>query len=376
MFDIDGTALYDPVLRSRAQTKENERGEVNKGGISGGGRKGAPCQRDMKAGETFEFFHAEGPGCIRHIWITTPPGDPSMDRNVILRFYWEGQNTPSIETPLTDFFGVAHGRRAAFSSRFLTMGEGKGLNCYFPMPFAKEARATVTNDSEKQLDMFFYQVDYTIGEAVSDLTPRFHAQFRRVPRTRLHEDYVILDGVKGKGRYLGCVVGLRTLGPCWWGEGEVKIYLDGDTDYPTICGTGSEDYACSAWGLGQFHAPDFGAPYVQNDLVSFYRWHALDPIYFHRDIKVTIQQLGGGFMHEFKAMGEKAEQLIADGIVDLGKPISDEYEFLVFERSDDVCSTAFWYQTLPTQPFPELPDRQTRSAHIEIREGETGKDEG
>jgi hypothetical protein len=324
----------------------------------------------MKPGETFEFFRAEGPGCIRHIWITTPPGDPLMDRNVILRFYWEGQKDPSVEVPLSDFFGVAHGRRAPFSSRFVTMGEGKGLNCYFPMPFAKEGRATVTNESERQLDMFFYQVDYTIGDEVSDETPRFHAQFRRDTRTTLGEDYVILDGVKGKGRFLGCVVGLRSLGPCWWGEGEVKIYLDGDDEYPTICGTGSEDYACSAWGLGQFHAPDFGAPYVRDDLVSLYRWHALDPVYFHEDIRVAIQQLGGGFMKEFKDMGEKAEKLIAEGLVDLGKPISDAHEFLVFERSDDMCSTAFWYQTLPAQPFPEFPGRELRSAHIEKRDSE------
>jgi hypothetical protein len=293
-----------------------------------------------------------------------------MNRNLILRFYWDGQENPSVEAPLTDFFGVGHGRRAPFSSRFLTMAEGRGLNCYFPMPFGSEGRATVTNDSGEELNMFFYQVDYTLGDEVSPETPRFHAQFRRVPRTTLADDYVILDGVKGKGRFLGTVVGLRTLCPFWWGEGELKIYMDGDRDYPTICGTGSEDYVCSAWGLGCFHAPDFGSPFQKEDLISYYRWHALDPIYFHNEVKVTIQQLGGCFLAEAYREREKVEKLIADGLMELERPIADERIFLCFERADDMSSTAFWYQTLPTQPFPAFPDREIRSAHLGKREGE------
>ncbi len=370
MWTIEGTPLYAPTLESRAQTKEDVLGEKGKGGMAGGGRKGAACHAPLKDGETYEFLNVKGPGCVRHIWITTPPGNPQLDRNLILRFYWDGQKIPSVEAPLADFFGVAHGRRAAFSSRFVTMGEGRGLNCYFPMPFAKGGRATVTNDSGQDLPMFFYQVDYTVGDEVNLETPRFHAQFRRMTRTELRKDFVLLDGVRGKGRFLGCVVGLRTLCPYWWGEGEMKMYIDGDKDYPTICGTGSEDYVCSAWGLGQFQAPDFGAPFMKENLVSFYRWHAMDPVYFHKDIRVTLQQLGGCFMGEAKQDQEKVEKLIAEGLMDLGRPISDEKIFLLFERADDVCSTAFWYQTLPTQPFPEFPNRELRSAFIEKREGE------
>lgn len=358
---LGGMPLYDPNIQSRAITAENQTGEKGQGGKALGGRKGLPCNWNLKKDEVYTFAEIDGPGVVRHIWITVQNTGPLKMRNLILRFYWDDQKTPSVEAPLSDFFGVSHGRTAPYESEYITMPEGKGFNCYFPMPFAKKAKLTVCNETGEDAGMFFYQVDYTIGDQVTKDTPLFHTQFRRVLNTKLTEDYVILDGVKGKGRFLGVNIGLvdRFAGKgVWWGEGEVKMYIDGDTDYPTICGTGSEDYAGSGWGLGRFHAREMGAPLIDGKYISYYRFHARDPIYFSRDIKVTIQQIGNDGKGEPADPNGPLAELIAKGEYRKDHPGGN------FERVDDMCSTAYWYQTLPTQPFPAFPDKELRSADI------------
>lgn len=361
--ELDGTPLYSPTLESRAITAENQSGEKGKGGQAGGGRKGAPCLWNLEKDQVYTFAEMEGPGAIRHIWITVGDRTPRNLRNLILRFYWDDQETPSVEAPLGDFFGVSHGRTMPYESAFITMPEGKGFNSYFLMPFGKKAKLTVCNETGKDAGMFFYQVDYTIGDPVTDETPRFHAQFRRVPDTTMAEDYVILDGVKGKGRFLGASVGIvdrfADVGGIWWGEGEVKMYLDGDTEFPTICGTGSEDYAGSGWGLGQFHAAEMGAPLIDGKYISYYRFHVRDPVYFSEDIKVTVQQLGNDGSFEPADPEGKLAKHIKKGWYRKDRKGGN------FERVDDVCSTAYWYQTLPTQPFPEFPDRELRMHDLE-----------
>jgi hypothetical protein len=204
------------------------------------------------------------------------------------------------------------------------------------MPFGSHAKITVENDSGEDSGMFFFQIDYELRPSLPANTGRFHAQFRRQNPTVLKEDYVIVDNVRGPGVYVGTVIGVRALGPHWWGEGEVKMYMDGDTDYPTICGTGAEDYFCAAWGMNLYQTPYHGCTVnVKNDfykevLTSMYRWHVLDPIRFRKSLKVTIQQIGYA------------------------------PDVNLFERSDDWCSTAFWYQAEPHNPFPALPDREAR----------------
>jgi hypothetical protein len=353
---------------SRSISHENRTGAKGAGGQAGKGRKGSAALGPFAKDEVFTMAEIEGPGCIRHIWITTPPGDPEADRNIILRFYWDGQETPSVEAPLGDFFGMAHGRRRHFESELTCMPEGRGLSCFYPMPFARGARLTAHNDSGRELPCLFYQVDYTVGDPAPEAY--FHAQFRRQNPTELKQDYVILDGVEGAGRFLGCVIGIRTLDRYWWGEGEAKFYIDGDSDFPTICGTGSEDYACSAWGIGQHYTRYHGCPlYVHGPdddldaLISYYRWHVLDPIYFRRDIRVTMQQMGGSRVVDILPRVESGE-------IEVPFPIGEGAAFTLFERVDDYSSTAFWYQTLPTRPFPTLPDRAVRSAHLELREAE------
>lgn len=361
-FQLEGTALYSPTLKSRAITAENPTGAPGAGGKELDGRKGLPCLWKLKKDMVYTFADIEGPGAIRHIWITVQNRGPKKMRNLILRFYWDDQETPSVEAPLTDFFGVSHGTTAPFESAMVTIPEGKGFNSYFLMPFAKRARLTVCNETGEPAGMFFYQVDYTLGDVVTPDTPYFHAQFRRVPHTTLKQDYVILDGVKGKGRYLGVNLGIvdRFAGKdVWWGEGEVKMYIDGDDQWPTICGTGSEDYAGSGWGLGSFNHLYMGAPIIKDQFISFYRFHIKDPVYFSRDIRVTIQQLGGDGSEEPADPDGRLGEFIKQGYY------LKEHKGGMFERVDDVCSTAYWYQTLPTQPFPKFPDRELRTLGLE-----------
>ena len=360
---LSGTPLCSSTLKSRAITAENKSGRKGRGGKERDGRKGMPCLRQFKKDQVYTFANIKGPGMIRHIWITVPNTGPLKMRNLILRFYWDNQKTPSVEVPLSDFFGVCHGRTVPYESAFITMPEGKGFNCYFPMPFAKRAKLTISNETGEDAGMFFYQVDYTVGDAIDEECPYFHAQFRRDLNTKMKKDYVILDGVKGKGRYLGANIGLvdrfAGKGGVWWGEGEVKMYIDGDGKYPTICGTGAEDYIGSGWGLREFYAQEMGAPFIKDRYISCYRFHVRDPIYFNKDIKVTIQQIGNdhipgsadpkGPLGEFIKRGEYKK----------------EHRSGQFERVDDMCSTAYWYQTLPTQPFGTFPDRVLRSADIE-----------
>jgi hypothetical protein len=324
---------------SRAITWENRSGEPGAGGKERDGRKGSPCIRDLKNGETATLMDVQGCGVVRHIWITINDRSPEALRNMILRMYWDKSAVPSVEVPLGDFFGTAFGRAVESQNAYTTMTLGKGFNCYFPMPFATGARVTIQNDlpGNKPMQMVFFQIDYELHDGLPASVGRFHAQFRRQNPTVLTQDYVLLDRVQGPGFFAGCVVGIRPLGPDWWGEGEMKFYMDGDTQYPTICGTGTEDYFCAAWGMGLYQTPYHGCTLLLNakegGLASMYRFHAKDPVYFRKTLKVSIQQIG------YRKQG-------------------------LFERSDDWCSVAYWYQLKPTTHMPTLPDRAARTADL------------
>lgn len=347
-------------LQSRAATAENKNGQPGCGGKARNGRKGSPCIEHFMPGSQAVLMESEGPGMIRHIWITIPPEHPEHLRGLILRMYWDGQNTPSVEVPIGDFFGVSHGMQTPFVTRYLSMQDGKGFNCNFPMPFIKKAKITVENESDSEIELLFYQIDYTLGDELDEDTGYFHAQFRRQNPCPLGSDYTILDGVKGQGKYVGTILGIRN---CfeghfdeWWGEGEVKFYIDDDRQWPTICGTGTEDYIGSGWGTDQTITPDKGAPVIDDEkgYYSLFRLHIDDPVYFQKGLKVTIQQLGAG--HEALARdfyGEKGNYYHAVGT-------KEEDGICIFERSDDYSSVAMWYQKLPTAPFPPLPSQVER----------------
>lgn len=347
-------------LQSRAANGENQRGEKGQGGMARGGRKGCPSISPMRAGKTYTLLDAQGSGMVRHIWCTFPPGDPKILRNLILRMYWDGQAQPSVEVPLGDFFGLPHGAARDLQSEYLQVHGGTAYNCWIPMPFRTGARITVENDSGMDVQHLFYQVDYTLGDEIPDSACYFHAQFRRQNPCPMHEDYEILR-TSGRGVYLGTVLGVRSLyTESWWGEGEMKFYLDGDKDYPTICGTGTEDYIGFAWGMTERCTPQAGCPLCDDERgrYAIYRFHGRDPIYFAKELRLTVQQIGCGSRTAAKAaFGKDADIYSAWGE-------AEDAETCYYERSDDYCSTAYWYQTLPSPAFPELPDRAARSADL------------
>lgn len=341
-------------IESRSASFENPRGERGKAGSAasylGPGRKGA-AWKGIEAGETVVLAEADGPGMIRHIWMTLDL-QPKFLRGCVIRAYWDGCDLPSVECPIGDFFGIAHGRTNHFFNAVQSMQEGSGLNCYFQMPFAKSMKLTFANESDENLGSLYYSVDYTLGDAFADDSMYFHCAFRRQNPTEMGRDFAILPGRTGNGRFLGCVIGVRTRSPQWWGEGEFKVYLDGDKDLPTICGTGTEDYLGSAWGVGEHFALYAGCPYIAVDshahwqsLVSFYRFHIADPIYFSRGIRVEMQQMGGGW--------------IPDGTINL------------YERSDDWSAAAFWYQA-DLKPLPPMPEYAERVKDTDKRPFEEG----
>jgi hypothetical protein len=303
MFDPTDLTRVPQQIDSRAVTFENPTGARGAGGRAANGRKGAPSRR-IEPGERVVLADLEGPGTIRHLWMTVPPAPPEQMRALVIEVFYDELDAPSISVPFLDFFGVAQGRPVPMASALAAVQEGRGYNSFLPVPFGQRIRVEVLNAAGRAT-ILYYQIDYTLEAHARDVG-RLHATFRRENPTTLRRDFVILDGLAGPGRFLGCVVGIRPLDPgSWYGEGELKIFRDGDTELPTICGTGLEDYVGSAWGMGA-HAslyagapldvrPPDAAPHAIPDFVGFYRWHVLDPVCFERELRVTIQQIGYDF---------------------------------------------------------------------------------
>ncbi len=333
-----GRLPYLTDAETYAITAENPSGEKGKGGTSssnlGAARKGKPSIK-LPPGQTVVLADIQGAGSIKHIWITAPPpgrpykAGPNLWRDVVIRMYWDGSKTPCVEAPLGDFFGLGQGASVPLVSVMVSVSEGRGLNCYWPMPFGKSARIEVENQGPSDFgELFFYQIDFERYKKLDKNAARFHAQWRRENPTTLTKDYTILEAL-GRGHYVGTMLSLVPLSGDWWGEGEMKFFIDGDQDRPTIAGTGTEDYFGSAWGIGEFNTPYHGAPLEEKGRVSLYRWHVQDPVRFRKDLRVSIQNIG------YRTGG-------------------------LFERSDDMCSTAYWYQTEPHKPFPGLPNVESR----------------
>ncbi len=345
-------------LDSRAATAENPTADVGAGGMEKNGLKGNPAIKDLKKGETAILLDKSGPGMIRHIWCTVKPSRPADIRNIIIRMYWENSEVPSVEVPLSDFFGIAHGAKAMMSSQLITVQPELGYNSYIPMPFKKHALITITNESDTDLDWFFYQVDFTLGDKISAKDGRFHAAFSRENPTTLGKDFTILETEGARGVYLGSVIGVRPLTDGWGGEGEVKIFIDDDKAYPTICGTGMEDYIGAAWGLKAHSTRTQGAPLVEKDFLSLYRFHIDDPVYFRKRIKITVQQMG--LIGKEAALKKYGDSLIYRN---MEHPRRDSSQ-VFYLRSDDVCAVAYWYQYPLIGKRKPLPGKASRSDHL------------
>jgi hypothetical protein len=345
-------------LKSRAASAENMQAEPGAGGRAGNGMKGAPALKNFRAGACAALLETRGPGLIRHIWMTSHDRSPAVMRNLILRMYWEDAEPPSVEVPLGDFFGVCHGAAVPMYSDLVAMQEGRGFNCWIPMPFEKAARITLTNESGRDIDWLFYQIDFTLGDNIGRDDGRLHAMFRRENPCPPGRDFTILETRGGRGRYLGAVFGVRPIRAGWWGEGEIKMFIDNDNEYPTICGTGTEDYIGSAWGLSPHCTRYQGCPLHTAAHTSLYRFHVPDPVYFQDRIRVTLQQMGADLRRNLEA--EYGENLIFQPKNHPRRPQDDGF----YLRSDDWCATAFWYQ-YPLAPRQDVfPDAALRSADL------------
>jgi hypothetical protein len=381
--DVLHPALIDPRLDSRAVTFENPTGARGAGGSAHGGRKGAPSRR-LRAGERVVLADVAGRGVIRHVWMTFLPAPPEVMRSLVLEVFYGDATEPSVSVPALDFFGLPHGRPVPFASALLAANEGRGFNAYLPMPFRDGVRVEVHNAGSRGTVLYF-QLDYTLEPDVPEELGFVHVTFRRENPTTLRRDFTIVDGLAGPGRFLGCNVGVRVLDRGdWYGEGEVKIYRDGDDALPTICGTGLEDYVGSAWGMGAHDAPYGGAPLVtvppaghaptaggaNPDFVGFYRWHLPDPVMFERDLRVTIQQIGAKFFlpgqEEEMADYERTNPVAGEGWM---RDIPGLMAWGIAERVDDYCATAYVYCTRP-QPVPRV-DVAAAVADIERKPYET-----
>lgn len=287
----------------------------------------------IAGGEVFTIAEMDGPGAIQHIWMT-PTGNW---RSTIIRIYWDGETTPSVEAPVGDFFCMGWGQYAPLSSLAVCVNPGSAFNCYWTMPFRKSCKITTENILDEEMTLY-YQIDYTLTDVPEDAA-YFHAQFRRT-NPNLTSDYTMIDGIKGKGHYVGTYMAWGVNNNGWWGEGEIKFFMDGDSKFPTICGTGTEDYFCGSYnfdrngkynefctpyaGLHQVIRPD--GLYTSQQRFGLYRWHIADPIRFEKELRITIQDLG------WKSGGRYLPQ------------------------KSDIASVVFWYQTEPHNPFPKFPD--------------------
>ena len=336
------------AAETRSISPENLTGEKGRGGMATEGT-GKNAARDLgqkwkvspsvriAAGQTFTLADIKGSGAVQHIWMT-PTGNWRFS---ILRFYWDGEESPSIEVPVGDFFAMAWGKYAQINSLAVAVNPGSAFNCYWVMPFRKSCRITMENIDVNPMTVY-YQVTYALTEVPSDAAC-LHAQFRRSNPLAERQDYVLLDGVRGRGHYVGTYVGWGVHNNGWWGEGEIKFFLDGDSEFPTVCGTGTEDYFCGSYNFEnqetkryqEFSGPYTGLPqvirpdglYQSQQRFGLYRWHIMDPIRFQKDLRVTIQALG------WRSGGR------------------------YLPLRDDICSTSFWYQAEPHAAFPKLPSK-------------------
>jgi hypothetical protein len=347
-------------VETRWYSFENPIGARGKGAMTQEGRKGAPS-KVIAPGETVTLAEVEGPGVVRRIWLTVP-GQVDTLRGWVVRMYWDGQDWPSVEAPLQDFFGLPFARQTAFESALFSNPEGRSFNCFVPMPFRRHARLTIANESPKEA-VLFYDVDVTVGDALAEDVGYFHARYRRENPTRPRQDFEVLPRIEGRGRYLGANVGVRATQhrrPAWFGEGELKVYVDGDREWPTLAGTGTEDLVGSAWGLGRFDHLYQGAPLTdeKDGVWGFYRYHVPDPVYFETAIRVTLQQIAGASVNQLRklALADRPELVRSHQRFDPAayRSPEDEDRWENFETPQDVCATAYWYQRLPSPHWPPL----------------------
>ena len=366
-------------------------------------------------GETVTLFDYQGAGIINHIWMAGVVSRSAYVRQSHkIEMFWDGEEKPAVSAPLGDFFGTALGELKPFESALFVSPEGKSLNSFVPMPFHKRGRIEITNES-KFHSMLWYEIKMLQLDNLPEDTLYFHVYWNRVPKTTGEGDYVILPKVAGTGRYLGTNIGL--IGNpelinqySWFGEGEVKIYLDGDTDLPTLVGTGTEDYIGTGWGQNVFDNAYFGATVAIKDVDkkidrhAFYRYHIADPVYFHEDVKVTIQTYGAMAYREIVKLNAAGADLQIGSVLDARKQnileletavdfynlydieggldaVSDEVKARLngayyWRKGDDVSATAYFYLDRPSSELPRFSNTKLSALGISVTEKEAKETAG
>ncbi|NJO87544.1 MAG: DUF2961 domain-containing protein [Chloroflexia bacterium] len=351
---VNGQEIYQMTngVSSRWASPENWKAEKGKGGMVKDGRKGSSCFT-LKGGKIQTIAEWEGtPGIVRRIWMTVYDRSPEALKGIYIEMYWDNSASAAVNVPIGDFFGHGLGEMAVFENDLFSSPEGRSFNCFVPMPFKKAMKINLRNSTSKDFEMIFYDVDFTVGDRLGKDAMYLYAFYNHQPITKLREDYELMPKVSGKGRFFGVNVSvaankgdyLKT----WWGEGEVKMFIDGDTDYPTLCGTGTEDYIGTGFGLGKYTNRYQGCTVADSKeyRYAFYRYHIPDPVWFNSDIRITIQQIGHttskNLMIELGKLGkpvyktaEKPEEI----------DLNLDHKAIMFERSDDFSSCAFFYLT-------------------------------
>ena len=366
--------------RTRWFTFENPTGERGRGGRLNSGAKGHPFE-PMAAGETKVLCDMQGSGILTRLWMTVPDRSPARLRALRLRMYWDGARKPAVDVPLADFFCAPLGVLVPFENDLFSSPEGKSFNCLVPMPFAKSALVTLTNESDRPMSHLFYEINAEEGPPDPNAL-YFHAFWNRERPNKLGREYTLLPRLEASGKIIGVNVGWLVspaYGKAWWGEGEVKAYLDGDTAFPTLCGTGTEDYIGTGWALGAYANRTQGCPVADWDKgrYCFYRLHTIDPIHFQSDARMTLQALGGAPKSVLVEANLGDTPFHPVSVDDQGRmallydpeqppvPLDHLPEgWINFFREDDISSTVYLYLTAPESPLPALADCADRIAGL------------
>jgi hypothetical protein len=376
-------------VQSRWVSPENPTGEKGKGGLTNKGAKGNAFFI-VQPGAKQVLFDVKGAGIINRMWVSgTIPVNQVQRRAVRIDMYWDGAKKPAVSAPVGDFFGIGLGLAAKFDNALFSSPEARSFNFTIPMPFRKSAYVTITNESSEEV-WIWYDINYLQVNQLPEDALYFHAFWHRELKTELGKDFEILPKVEGNGRFIGAnigVIGDSLYRGTWFGEGETKVFLDGDSETPTLVGTGTEDYIGSGWGQGEYASRNFGSLKSdnKNDLYAFYRYHILDPIYFQQDCKVTIQQMGNSNKNDILKMkakganivpvwllGKEGNKTVQRRLLDEANPPKPEDEnFPVtstnFYRSDDVSATAYFYLDKPESNLPELASIELRLQDLQKR---------
>ncbi len=368
--------LPENFKSSTISSFENLNGIKGEGGKTNHSAKGNAFE-GLKSGQSKTLLEVEGPGIIQRMWFTVRDRSPEMMRSMRLRMYWDGESKAAVDVPFGDFFGYGLSKVVKFESALFSNPEGRSFNCMIPMPFRNGAKVVITNESARDINEVFFDIDFISLDELANDALYFHAFWTRQKTSELGIDFEFLPEIEGRGRFLGVNMGVNAdpaYGNTWWGEGEVKMYIDNDREFPTVNGTGAEDYIGTAWGLGQYTNLYQGCT-VANDSTkqyAFYRFHIPDIIGFHQNFRASIQQIGGGMRDAVRKIMKNNVQLEPVTVASLNgfrllldnpKDIFDEdfpFGWVNFYRIDDYSATSYFYLNKPSSRLSELPEVSER----------------